>query len=118
MSPELVSPELGPPNSDSVKAGLAKRAEDWPWSSARAHCNGGEDPLAESTWLEERIAGWICTWSEYLLEPDEAELAVRMRQLENTGRPLGDRGFVERLSRVLGRDLVPKRPGPKAETES
>ena len=46
-----------------VKADLADRAEDWPWSSARAHCNGGEDPLAESTWLEERLAGWICTWS-------------------------------------------------------
>jgi putative transposase len=99
-----------------VKAGLVDAAEDWPWSSAAAHVgDGSEDPqaMAETAWLSERIAGWICTWREYLLEPEEAELAMAMRQRENTGRPLGDLDFIGRLGALLGRDLLPKKRGPK-----
>jgi len=70
--------------------------------------------VAEGDWLGERIAGWVCTWREYLLEPDEANLAVAMRQRDNTGRPLGDGNFVKRLGALLGRDLLPKKRGPRA----
>ena len=96
-----------------VKARLAVAAEDWPWSSAAAHVTGRADAVAESDWLDERIAGWVCTWREHLLEPDEAELAVAMRRRENTGRPLGDETFVKRLGVLLGRALLPKKRGPK-----
>jgi putative transposase len=96
-----------------VKAGLVERAEDWPWSSAAAHAAGRGDAVAEGAWLAERTAGWICTWGEYLREPDDAEVADRLRQLENTGRPMGERPFVERLATTLGRDLLPKKPGRK-----
>ena len=98
-----------------VKAGLVAAAEDWPWSSAAAHV--GDRPavetIAETDWLTDRIAGWICTWREHLLEPEQAELAAAMRQRENTGRPLGDKGFVQRLGALLDRDLLPKKRGPK-----
>ena len=96
-----------------VKARLVDRAEDWPWSSAAAHIARHTDPLVEGDWLGERIAGWVCTWGEYLLEPAETDLAVAMRQRENTGRPLGDQNFVKRLSHLLNRDLLPKKRGPK-----
>ena len=100
-----------------VKAGLVAAAEDWPWSSAAVHVGDRPadpaDEIAETDWLTERIAGWICTWREHLLEPEAAELAAAMRQRENTGRPLGDRDFVRRLSTLLGRDLLPKKRGPK-----
>jgi len=51
---------------------------------------------------------------------DEASLAAddEGRKLENTGRPLGDRAFIERLGSVLGRDLVPKKPGSPKRTGS
>ena len=88
-------------------------AEDWPWSSAAAHTAGRGDAVAEGDWLSERIAGWVWTWREHLLARDEAELAVAMRQRENTGRPLGDQNFVKRLGVLLGRDLLPKKRGPK-----
>ena len=39
-----------------------------------------------------------------------------MRRLENTGRPLGDRAFLERLGGLLGRDLLPKKPGPPKQS--
>ena len=96
-----------------VKARLAVAAEDGPWSSAAAHAAGRADAVAESDWLNERIAGWVCTRREHLLEPDEAELAVAMRRRENTGRPLGDETFVKHLGALLGRDLLPKKRGPK-----
>ena len=78
-----------------------------------AHVAGRADALAESNWLDERIAGWVCTWQEHLPEPHEAELAVAMRRPENTGRPLGDETFVKHLGALLGRDLLPKKRGPK-----
>ena len=52
---------------------------------------------------------------EYLLEFDEADLVVAMRQRENTGRPLGDEPFVKRLGELLGRDLLPRKRGPKGK---
>ena len=98
-----------------VKAGLAERAEDWPWSSAGAHVAGRGDAVAEGDWLTERIAGWVCSWGEYLRDPDEAALAKAMHTRENTGRALGDEGFLKKLGASLGRPLLPKRPGRRSK---
>ena len=46
------------------------------------------------------------------------DLAGTMRRHEATGRPLGDRAFVQSLSALLGRDLLPKKPGPKPKEAS
>jgi putative transposase len=96
-----------------VRAGLVRRAEDWPWSSAAAHVSGRDDALAENGWLAERTAGWVCTWGEYLADSDTEDLQDRLRLHERTGRPLGDRPFLERLGALLGRDLIPGKRGPK-----
>jgi putative transposase len=96
-----------------VKASLVARAQDWPWSSAAGHVTGRGDAAAEGQWLCERTAGWVCTWGEYLQERDESELPERMQSRESTGRPLGDEGFVKTVGKLLGRDLLPKRPGRK-----
>ena len=95
-----------------VRARLARRAEDWPWSSAGGHVNGKPDPLAESAWLTERTAGWVCSWGEFLRQDEDPELAEALRRRERTGRPLGDEPFLRKMGRLLGRDLVPKKHGP------
>jgi putative transposase len=100
-----------------VKAKLVRRAEDWPWSSAAAHVSGMADELADSDWLEHRIAAWVCDRREYLADDDDHRTGQVLRRHENTGRPLGDLNFLRRASRVLGRDLLPKKPGPKPRTE-
>jgi putative transposase len=99
-----------------VRAKLVGRAEDWPFSSAAAHAaghvTGKGDLLAESAWLAERTAGWVCSWAEFLRQDDDPELAAALRRRERTGRPLGDEPFLRKVGRLLGRDLLPKKPGP------
>ena len=98
-----------------VRAKLVKQAEDWTWSSAAAHVRGDLDAWAQGRWLDERTAGWVCSWRDFLDEPEKADLAATMRRHENTGRPLGERTFVQRIGDMLGRDLTPKKPGPKTK---
>ena len=98
--------------TNPVRAGLVARAEGWPWSSAGAHVAGKADALADSAWLAERTAGWVCSWREYLRQDDDSHTAARLRRRESTGRPLGDESFLRKIGRLLGRDLLPKRPGP------
>jgi hypothetical protein len=86
--------------------------------SAKAHATGQSDGIAETDWLRDRTAGWVCTWRDFLLERDETDLATRLRHGETTGRPIGDRPFVKTIGRILGRDLLPKKPGRKPKTQT
>lgn len=43
-----------------VRAGLCKRAADWPWSSVRSHLLGMQDPLANTGPLLERLGAELC----------------------------------------------------------
>jgi len=95
-----------------VRAALAAQAEQWAWSSASAHATGRADVLAESAWLAERTAGWVCSWREYLGQDDDPKLTAALRRSESTGRPAGDKAFLSKIGRLLGRDLLPKKPGP------
>ena len=74
------------------------------------------DEIAETDWLTERIAGWICTWREYLADREDEGLPAVMRLHENTGRPLGSQPFVEKLEALLGRKLLPGTPGRPKKT--
>ena len=95
-----------------VRAGLAGRAEQWPWSSAATHVTGQPDALAESAWLAERTRGWVCSWGDHLGQADAPDLLHSLRRREHTGRPLGDEPFVKKIGHLLGRELIPKKPGP------
>jgi putative transposase len=98
-----------------IRSGLAKRAEDWRWSSAAGHVWGEHDSNAQGLWLSQRLEGGVYTWSEWLRTPDDPALASAIRQCERTGRPLGDLKFLGRVGQLLGRDLIPKKPGPQAK---
>lgn len=92
-----------------VRAGLVSKAEDWPWSSARAHLSGRDDVLAQV----EPLLAEVGAWGSFLANPvPEHELAA-MRRHERTGRPLGGERFLARLEDILGRRLRPGKPGPK-----
>ena len=91
-----------------VRAGLVDRAEDWPWSSAAAHCGGRANPLlspVEMPWP-------VPDWSAYLADEDDADITA-IRHQTKTGRPCGSQPFIENLESALSRHLRPKKRGPK-----
>jgi putative transposase len=100
-----------------LKVGLAERAEDYRWSSAKAHLIGGEDLAmgALPTWLDpsERSA-----YAEFVLAEDE-EMDEKIRKATRTGRPFGSEGFINMLEFRLKQVLKPKRVGrpPKKNGE-
>lgn len=92
-----------------VRANLVRHAEDYTWSSARAHVLGVTNPLLyHDPWL---TAG-IGNWSTYL-QTTEKEAIEAIRRHANTGRPLGSDSFVEHLEIELRRPLKRQKSGPK-----
>ena len=99
-----------------VRAGLVARAEDYPWSSARAHALGIDDPLLAP---DRPFPGPVTTagWSAYLAEPDDEELLRAIRRNTNTGWPTGSPEFVANLEARLGRTLTRQKAGRKPKQE-
>lgn len=85
-----------------VRAGLAARAEDWRWSSARAHLGLAKDGITALAPMRERIDDWCALLDSGL---DERRLN-EIRAAERSGRPLGGPAFVGRLAAALGREVA------------
>jgi putative transposase len=101
-----------------VRAGLVAQAEEWRWSSARAHVIGKGDGLTDVAALAPVHRNWRAMLKHGLeagdLDP-EVEAAIEMHQ--RTGRPWGDAAFVEAIEQATGRTLAPQRPGRKRKQE-
>jgi putative transposase len=93
-----------------VRAGIVDRAEAYPWSSAQAHCGLANDPVLHPNWL--RIDG-VSNWSEWLRDGDDSPLIEEIRDRTVNGGPCGGDDFIAEAERRLGRQLRPKKPGPK-----
>ena len=78
-----------------VRARLAARAEDWPWSSVRAHLAGRDDGLVEVAPLIERSGG---RFADLIAPPAEPGRIAALRAAETIGRPLGAGAFLDRLA--------------------
>jgi putative transposase len=99
-----------------VRAGLARRAADWRWSSVRAHLAGKDDALVRVRPLLDRVEAFADLISIKTGEIDPLQLAA-LRMSETTGRPLGDASFLERLETALGRKLRAGKRGRKPRSE-
>jgi len=97
-----------------VRAGLVKRAWEWPWSSAAGHVSGDGDALVNPGGA---LAAEISNWRQFLSAEEDDEDLRRFRLHGRTGRPLGDAAFIARLETRLDRPLRRKRPGPKPTTQ-
>ena len=77
-----------------VRARLAARGVDWPWSSVRAHTMGGLDPLLTPGPLADRLGAEMATFFDI----DIAEEGRRLlRGATSTGRPLGSAAWIRTL---------------------
>ena len=93
-----------------VRAGMVERAEDYDWSSAAAHCGLREDSLLSS---DLPLLGQVEDWATWLSGDLSAQEMEVLRGRTHSGRPCGDDAFLRNLSTQLGRDLLPKKRGPK-----
>src|SRR5258705_3384069 len=91
-----------------IRANLAARAEDYPWSSARAHLLGRDDGLVKVAPLLARVPDWAA----FLRAGMDPAVADEFRKHQSTGRPLGSDDFIGQLEDLLGRILRPRKPGP------
>jgi len=97
-----------------VRAKLVAQAQNWPWSSARAHLAGQDDGLVSVAPVIERVNGRFAD----LLETEAPAAQIQaLRMGETVGRPVGSGAFLDELSMYSGRDLRPKRRGPKPTVE-
>jgi putative transposase len=96
-----------------VRAKLVKRAQDWRWSSARAHLKGTDDGLTKTAAALDRVPDFV----SLLQGPPPEGLFEALRRAELTGRPVGGATFLARLEKRLGRPLRPQKRGPKPKAE-
>jgi putative transposase len=92
-----------------VRARLVERAQDWRWSSTRAHLRGRGDGLTELAPIKQRFPDF----ADLLESSSQADLFTPLRAAESIGRPLGDSGFLSRIERLTKRSLKPAKRGPK-----
>ncbi len=96
-----------------VRAGLVRRARDWPWSSARAHLAGQDDALVATR----PLLALAPDWRAFLAEGPGEDQIEALRRHARTGRPLGSEHFVDHLEVKLDRRLKPAKRGRKPKCQ-
>lgn len=92
-----------------IRAGVVQRAQDYDWSSARAHM--GE---SSSRYLSKcPVIKSVSSWADLLASEDEENVLKELRLHAASGRILGSEVFLKEISARVGIDLSCKRPGPK-----
>ena len=89
-----------------VAAKITRRAEEYRWSSARAHITGKNDGLA----LTDPLLSRVDDWRTFLRYDPADDFADRMEAHSAGGWPLGDDIFIAKVARKAG---CPVRPNPR-----
>lgn len=92
-----------------VAAGLAGQPEDWFWSSSYALLRGEDDGLVTVQPLLDRVGDF----EAFLAQPHEPRLLAAIAAAETIGRPLGSPAFRADVSRLLNRQVEPRKRGRK-----
>lgn len=96
-----------------VRARLVARAEDWAWSSVRAHLSGADDRVAKVAPALERIGDFRAFLGDAF---DEAFTYAALRHAETIGRPVGSPEWLEDMQQKTGLALIPGKRGPKPKS--
>ena len=100
-----------------VRAGMVKRAENYRWSSAAAHCGKEIDSLITLKSSSNKKILSIDDWSAWLAEGDEKEEIQTLRKNIEKGLPCGTEGFIKRLGKLVGRELEYRPQGRPRKVE-
>ncbi|KLU01154.1 hypothetical protein RISK_006723 [Rhodopirellula islandica] len=95
---------------NALRAGLAKRAEDWRWGSLWRWLQKLEpNPRLLSPWPLGRLVRWVERVNEPLTDNELAACRLSAQR----GKPLGDEGWVESLARRLNLESTMRPRGRK-----
>ena len=86
------------------------QAQDWRWSSVRAHLSGGDDRYVATRPLLDRCAGHF---ADLIATAPSADEMTALRAAETIGRPLGSARFLDAIAARTGRDVRPRKRGRK-----
>lgn len=93
-----------------VEEGLVAHAEDWRWSSVRAHLARSDDALVRVAPVLDRYGDF----ADFLAAgPADQEAARRFAVSKTSGRPLGSEAWIAEVEARTGRRLRPRKRGPK-----
>ncbi|KWT78996.1 hypothetical protein [Candidatus Magnetominusculus xianensis] len=101
--------------TNPVRAGMVKKAEDYAFSSALAHIMGKPDDLLNEELIAETQRK---DYMEFIRETSTEKDRDLIRYHARTGKPLGDEMFMKRIEKNTGRDLALRprgRPRKKAD---
>ena len=97
-----------------ARARLTEKAEDWPWSSTRAHLEGRSDAFVDVAPALERVGDFAAFLGESF---DEATTYAALRKAESVGRPVGSKQWLADMEAKTGLTLAPGKRGPKPKVE-
>jgi len=97
-----------------VRAGLVDRADQWSWSSVRAHLDNRDDGLVTARPVLDRY-GPFDRFVDLADAGDEGYGVLR--RSETTGRPVGSEDWISALETKTGRVLSPQRRGPRPRND-
>jgi REP-associated tyrosine transposase len=106
--------------ANPLRAKLVRRADDYPWSSYRAHGVGEPDelldPLINYDELSPSPAARRRRWAEKVHRVMDQDLLQDVRRSSATGLPYGSRNWVRRLAKRLDLDLAIRPRGRPRKT--
>jgi putative transposase len=88
------------------RAGLVRRAEDWPWSSLGAAAGADGVAVEMTSWPVDRPRNWL----EVVNRPIAPRTAERIRTSIARSRPFGDEKWVQRMVKHYGLDATVRNP--------
>ena len=91
---------------------MIERAEDYPWSGARAHCGIQVDNLLDQGFPP---PGLIPDWSAWLKPELSARDLEEIRTATWKGIPYASKAFIQELETLLGFRILPGKKGRPAK---
>jgi putative transposase len=88
-----------------VRARMVRKAENYRWSSASAHCQLRQDDVLTKKAAWQKQFESIGDWSAWLAEGDEPEQLEVLRRNAGKGLPCGSAKFIQKLEKLTGRAL-------------